>query len=76
MTKSDLAPAFEEAPIHYQWTAVVAEYAEILHGSYWARGSTLEDVRREVHRIAEYMPGDTEVAEFVDLVDWAVRIGQ
>jgi Ca-activated chloride channel family protein len=76
MAKNDLSPTFEEAPIHFQWTAVVAEYAEILRGSYWAKGSTLEDVRREARRIAEYMPGDAEVAEFVDLVEWAVYVGE
>jgi Ca-activated chloride channel family protein len=76
LSKADLAPTFEEAPIHFQYAAVVAEYAEILHGSYWAKESSLDDVLAEARRIAEYLPHDTDVAEFVDLVGWAAYLSE
>ena len=71
---ADLALAFEEAPIRFQMDAVVAEYAEILRESYWARGSTLDDVLAEARRVAEYLPHDADVAEFVGLVNRAAQL--
>jgi hypothetical protein len=47
-----------------------------LRNSYWAKGSSLEDVAREAHRVAEYLPGDENVAEFVGLVDQAASLSQ
>jgi Ca-activated chloride channel family protein len=76
IAKTDFAPTFEEASSHFQLAAVVAEYAEILRNSYWAKGSSLEDVAREAHRVAEYLPGDEDVAEFVGLVDRAASLGR
>jgi len=52
----------------------VAEYAEILRQSYWAKDSSLEDVAWEARRIAEYLPRDPDVAEFTGLVERASRI--
>ena len=75
IARADLAPAFREASIRFQLDAVVAEYAEILRQSYWARESSLEDVAWEARRVAEYLPRDPEVAEFVSLVERASRIG-
>ncbi len=75
IARADLAPTFREASIRFQLDAVVAEYAEILRQSYWARDSSLEDVAWEARRIAEYLPRDPDVAEFVSLVERASRIG-
>jgi hypothetical protein len=52
----------------------VAEYAEVLRGSYWAEGNTLAGVLEEAGRVAELMPGDDDMAEFVELVGQAARI--
>jgi Ca-activated chloride channel family protein len=76
LSKAEFAPAFEQAPIRFQLDAVVAEYAEILRNSYWARGSSLDDVAREARRVAEYLPHDPEVFEFVMLVDQASNLSQ
>jgi Ca-activated chloride channel family protein len=76
IARADFAPTFGEASTRFQLTAVVAEYAEILRNSYWARGSSLEDVLWEARRVAEYLPRDAEVAEFVSLVERANSIGQ
>jgi Ca-activated chloride channel family protein len=74
MAKADFAPTFGEAPIHFQLTAIVAEYAEILRGSYWAKESSLEDISAEAQRVAEYLPRDADVAEFVALVERAENL--
>jgi Ca-activated chloride channel family protein len=75
IARADLAPTFKDASIRFQLDAVVAEYAEILRESYWARESSLEDVAWETRRIAEYLPHDPDVAEFASLVERASRIG-
>jgi Ca-activated chloride channel homolog len=71
IARADFAPTFKEASTRFQFDAVVAEYAEILRQSYWAKESSLEDVVWEARRIAEYLPGDPDVAEFASLVERA-----
>jgi hypothetical protein len=53
---------------------VVAEYAEILKDSYWAEGSSMNDVYREAARVSEYFGHDEEMSELLELIrragDW------
>lgn len=70
----EFAPTFEEATPYFQLTAVVAEYAEVLRHSYWAKGSSLDGVLEQAERVAEYFPEDKEVAEFLSLVRRASRL--
>jgi len=63
-----MAESFNQANPYFQWTVVVAEYAEILRGSYWAQGSTLSNVLEEGYRISDQLPENKDVSEFVDLV--------
>jgi Ca-activated chloride channel family protein len=76
IARADFAPSFKEASIRFQLDAVVAEYAEILRDSYWAKESSLEDVAWEADRIAEYLPHDADVTEFAKLVGRASRLGE
>jgi Ca-activated chloride channel family protein len=76
IARADFAPSFKETSIRFQLDAVVAEYAEILRESYWARESSLEDVAWEARRIAEYLPQDADVVEFASLVERASRIAE
>ncbi|MDY7079033.1 MAG: von Willebrand factor type A domain-containing protein [Chloroflexota bacterium] len=76
IARADFAPAFRETSVRFQLDAVVAEYAEILRESYWARESSMEDVAWEARRIAEYLPHDEDVAEFVSLAERASRLGE
>ena len=69
-----LARDFHEASPYFQRAVVVSEYAEILRGSYWAEGSTFDDVYREAQRVADFMPDDQAMTEFVDLVRQARRL--
>ena len=57
----------------FQLAATVAQYAELLRGSPWAQGTSLQQVGGHATRLAELLPGDSDVREFTDLV-W--RAGQ
>jgi hypothetical protein len=69
-----MAKRFSEADPHFQWAVIVAEYAEILRGSYWAEGSSLYNVLEESQRVSELLPRDPDVREFVDLVRCAGKM--
>ena len=71
---TQLASDFRETDPYFQRAVVVAEYAEILMGSYWAEGSSLDHVYNETERISEYLYHDNYMDEFVDLVRKARRL--
>ncbi len=74
LPRSELAASFEDASPTFQLSAVVAEYAEVLRESYWAREGTLGAVAREAARLARLIPGDNDVVEFAALTAQAERI--
>ncbi len=63
-----LARRFEDATPRFQLAAVVAEYAELLRGSYWALEGSLARTAAEADRVQRLIPFDAEVAEFANLV--------
>ena len=65
--RSELAEGFEEASPRFQMAAVVAEYAELLRGSYWAQDGSLNAVVPEAMRVRDLLAEDISVAEFADL---------
>jgi len=65
---------FRDADPYFQWSVIVAEYAEILRDSYWAEDSSLEDVYRQAQRTSEYLYRDENVRGFVELVRKARRL--
>ena len=75
LLRSELAASFEDASPRFQLTAVVAEYAELLRESYWAREGTLGAVATEAARLARLMPEDNDVVELAALTAQAERIG-
>ena len=76
LAQQDFAPSFTAASLHFQLTATVAEYAEILRDSYWAQDSSLAAVGEDAQRIAQGLEQDTAVQEFAELVDTAVSLAQ
>jgi Ca-activated chloride channel family protein len=70
----DLARDFRESDPYFQRAVIVAEYAEILKGSYWAEDSSLDDVYDEARRLEDDLRRDNDMEEFVDLVKKAVRL--
>lgn len=69
-----MSESFRRADPYFQWSVVVAEYAEILRESYWAEDSSLDAVYKEAERVSEYLPRDEAVREFVELVRKARRL--
>lgn len=69
-----LAFDFRETNPYFQRAVVVAEYAEILKGSYWAEESSLDEVYDEARRLEDYLYRDESMSEFVDLIKTAKRL--
>jgi Ca-activated chloride channel family protein len=66
--RSDFRPSLEETTPRFRLAAAVAEFAEILRRSYWAREGDLEAVLALARGVAQELPDDADVAELVELV--------
>jgi Ca-activated chloride channel family protein len=64
----DLAPSWDRANPSLKLATLVAEYAEILKGSYWARSGDLREVLRRAQIVSPEFAGDARVADFISLV--------
>jgi Ca-activated chloride channel family protein len=76
MDRADFQPSFESMPARFRLTAAVAEYAEILRQSYWARESNLAAVLELAQQAVAELPNDPDGAEFVSLVQQASYLFQ
>ncbi|MEJ2749008.1 MAG: DUF3520 domain-containing protein [Anaerolineae bacterium] len=74
LAQQDFAASFTDASPRFQLTATVAEFAEILRNSYWAKESSLPALHEDLQRIAASLPQDGDVQEFVGLVNTAVSL--
>ena len=63
LQSTDLAVSFGEASSRFQLSAVVAEFADVLRGSYWARESSLQAVADEACRVQQLLPESSDVAD-------------
>jgi Ca-activated chloride channel family protein len=63
-----LAPSWDRASPSLKLATLVAEYAEVLKGSYWARSGDLREVLRRAQELSPDFAGDSRVADFVSLV--------
>ncbi|MDM7914877.1 MAG: von Willebrand factor type A domain-containing protein, partial [Candidatus Eisenbacteria bacterium] len=70
----DLASRFESAAPRLRMDAAVAEFAEILRGSYWAKGSRIADLLPIVRPLAAELAGDERASEFAGMVERAVHL--
>ncbi len=68
---SDLHESFETASAPFRLTAAVAEFAEILRESYWAKDGSLEEVRRVVKGVFPELDNEG-VVELIYLVGKAI----
>ena len=69
---TELKRVFEDASPEFQLAATVAEFAEILRESYWARGGSLAAVSQSLKGIAPQIP-NASVDELMNLVSRANR---
>ena len=70
---TDLERRFERANPYFQRTVIVAEFAEILKESYWAEGSSFDDVYREAIRVSDFFGRDEDMSELLDMMRRAGR---
>ena len=70
---SVFARTFNSCTPQFRLAAVAAEFAEILRKSYWARGSSLEDVLAVVKGVNQDWDND-DVLEMMHLVSKAAKI--
>jgi Ca-activated chloride channel homolog len=68
-----MASSFNQTDAHFQWSVVVAEYAEVLRNSYWAKNASLNTVESEAFNVSRRLSEDENVAEFVTLIRQAVE---
>jgi Ca-activated chloride channel family protein len=73
--RSGLSPRFEQASARFRLDAAVAEFAEILRGSYWARESQFSNVLPVARSAARDLREDT-ASEFVRLVEQAAELSR
>lgn len=69
ITMEDIAPTFKDASPDFRLAACVAETAEVLRGSVWARERDLEEVLAEARSAINEMHGsDTDLMEFLNVL--------
>ncbi len=70
----DLAGGWSEAPPSLRLASVVAELAEALKGTYWARETDLDELFRRAQKVSADFPGRLDVAELVTTIGRAARL--
>ncbi|WP_420631523.1 YfbK domain-containing protein [Candidatus Leptofilum sp.] len=66
-TTDNLSSSFDAAPLHYQLSVVVSQYAELLRDSYWVEGFSMNDLRIRAERLASQMNHE-DVWELANLI--------
>ncbi len=74
MAAGDFNESFGGSSSEFKLAATVAEFAEILRKSYWARGATLEKVLERAQQLSREFKGDADVIELVDLISKAKQL--
>ena len=73
ITKADFKESFDETSTNFRLAATVAEFAEILKKSYWAKGSDLGDVLTLAQEVLEEKKDDADIIELTDLISKAKK---
>ncbi|MBN1679975.1 MAG: von Willebrand factor type A domain-containing protein [Anaerolineae bacterium] len=73
ITVDDLLPSIDDAAPDFRLLAAAAEFSELLRESYWAQDGSYAAVLDLAKPLLDDMPGNEEVAEFVELVRLAGR---
>jgi Ca-activated chloride channel family protein len=76
MTGRNLSERWETASPALRLSSVVAEFAEILKGSYWAKEGSLEELEQRATRLTEDFAAHEQVQELVSLIEQARRLGR
>lgn len=65
---NDIRADFDDATARFKLAATVAEFAEILRKSYWAKGASADAVLRRAQQVSRELEDDAKVIELVDLI--------
>jgi hypothetical protein len=74
LERQALAPNFDAADPHLRLDALVAEYAEVLRESYWAKESSLAAVEQLAAQSVAPLAQEEAVAEFMALLAKAATL--
>ena len=74
LLREEAHASFDAASPEFHLAAAIAEYAEILKKSYWAKDGQMSDVLSLVRRVQEELPNDPQVTEFAALVEVAANL--
>ncbi len=70
----DLARRFDQADPHFQLTALVGQFAEVLRQSPWALETSMSTLMEYTYSLPRSLQRDAEVAEFISLVRQAAGL--
>jgi Ca-activated chloride channel family protein len=73
LTVAEMHGSLDETPPDFRLHACAAELSELLRGSYWAQDGNYVDLLALAAPLVDEMPGNEEVAEFVELIRLAGR---
>ena len=74
MAVEDFNKSFDDSSNEFKLAATVAEFAEILRKSYWAKGTTLDRVLERAQQLSREYKDDGDVIELVDLISKAKQL--
>ncbi len=74
LTRRNISKQWENASPALRLSSVVAEFAEILKGSYWAKDGSLDRLEQRAAGVAADDRGDREVQDLVTLIGQARRL--
>jgi Ca-activated chloride channel family protein len=74
LTRRNISKRWESASRALRLSSVVAEFAEILKGSYWAKEGSLDMLEQRAAGVAADYRGDREVQDLVTLIGQARRL--
>ncbi len=73
-TPADFLTNLNQSTVEYRFIAAVAEYAEILGNSYWAKDNSLSEVQRLALSTESTLGSNPEVVEFINMLDQTYRL--
>jgi Ca-activated chloride channel family protein len=71
---ADFNKALDNSGSDFKLAATVAEFAEILRKSYWAKGTTLETVLERAQQLSKEFKANADVIELADLISKAKQL--
>jgi Ca-activated chloride channel family protein len=74
ISRSSIVDSIEKAPFHFKVAAVVAEFAEIVRESPFARNRKLPLLLERIKELSAARPGDSQTANFSALVGQALKL--